>query len=172
MTNHVTVILLQACIPLDMSSSVSVKNHNELLRCFAVLSKLSTCYVCMYGSHTHTHTHSIGLLRSGDYVSPVKAGTEPGEISSADTEHYETHHQLLWYVLPKQSHHAVEWRIRSLESWPTYSVYERNRIQCARISVDCRINFPTDEELENKKSLIVSGLSNLLTEATLKVLLT
>ena len=30
----------QACIPVSPGSAVSIKNHNEILRCFAVLSKL------------------------------------------------------------------------------------------------------------------------------------
>ena len=30
---------LQACIPVVFSSAVSVKNHNEILRCFAVISE-------------------------------------------------------------------------------------------------------------------------------------
>ena len=30
---------LQACVPVDMSNSTSIKNRNEILRCFAVTSE-------------------------------------------------------------------------------------------------------------------------------------
>ena len=32
-------VCLQACLPVVMSSPVTVKNHNEILRCFAVISE-------------------------------------------------------------------------------------------------------------------------------------
>ncbi len=33
------VLCLQACLPVILSSPVTVKNHNEILRCFAVISE-------------------------------------------------------------------------------------------------------------------------------------
>ena len=42
---------LQACVPLDPNSSVSIRNQSELLRCFTVLCELDA------RTHTHMHTH-------------------------------------------------------------------------------------------------------------------
>ena len=42
--NH--MISLQASIPVVMSNPVTVKNHNEILRCFAVISELFLLVCC------------------------------------------------------------------------------------------------------------------------------
>ena len=36
----VVLLCVQACVPTDFSNPVTVKNHNELLRCFNVMGWL------------------------------------------------------------------------------------------------------------------------------------
>ena len=47
---EIWVPFFQACVPVDTSSSISIKNNHELLRCFAVAGMyICVClYICMY----------------------------------------------------------------------------------------------------------------------------
>jgi hypothetical protein len=45
LTNLLTLLFQHACVPVDMTSSTSVKNHNEILRCFAVTGMVF-CITC------------------------------------------------------------------------------------------------------------------------------
>ena len=45
----------QACVPVDMTSSTSIKNHNEILRCFAVTSKCRDNVTSVYMYCTCIH---------------------------------------------------------------------------------------------------------------------
>ena len=45
----------QACVPVDMTSSTSIKNHNEILRCFAVTSKCRDNVTSVYVLYMHIH---------------------------------------------------------------------------------------------------------------------
>ena len=75
----ISLYILQACAPVDMYNNVSLKNHNEILRCFAVVSKFQKHTFTL---HMHAHTHkpsSFPLfysqieLESCDCISHAKA---------------------------------------------------------------------------------------------------
>ena len=51
---------MQACAPVDVNNPVTVKNNNELLRCFAVVSM----YTLLFKTHSLNALSSLSLLLS------------------------------------------------------------------------------------------------------------
>jgi hypothetical protein len=67
LNNLLSVLFQHACVPVDMTSSTSIKNHNEILRCFAVTAR-------MYSNQT------VGFLLQKLEVTQEKIRTPTLEI--------------------------------------------------------------------------------------------